>query len=169
MIAFKSKLFKSELIVLLLSLTVLILVLAGCSNNAQVSEDAQSIQTAQDASVIQQESSGFELISSGSTDEGSVSIDLKPIIVNNGRLLFEVYANTHSVDLSPYDLKKLTTLKFGGKVISPVEVPALSGHHTTGNLVFEVGNELETLESLGSFEVAISGVPNVEERNFKWG
>ena len=105
---------------------------------------------------------GFELKSSGTTSSGDVSIDLTPIEVGNDKLKVKISANTHSVDLSQFDLKEITTLEYNGKVIKPVSAPALSGHHNDGELVFN------TKEKIDSFTIKIRGIPNVEERVFKW-
>ena len=105
---------------------------------------------------------GFELKSSGTTSSGDVSIDLTPIEVGNDNLKVKISANTHSVDLSQFDLKEITTLEYNGKVIKPVSAPALSGHHNDGELVFN------TKEKIDSFTIKIRGIPSVEERVFKW-
>ena len=105
---------------------------------------------------------GFELKSSGTTSSGDVSIDLTPIEVGNDNLKVKISANTHSVDLSQFDLKEITTLEYNGKVIKPVSAPALSGHHNDGELVFN------TKEKVDSFTIKIRGIPSVEERVFKW-
>jgi len=103
---------------------------------------------------------GFETIGSGSTDQGEVSIELTPV---NGEKGFRVMiaANTHSVDLSQFDLRKITTLEYGGKEIQPIAAPDLSGHHSTGELVFDA-------EVPSGFTIRIRGIPKEEERVFTW-
>ena len=105
---------------------------------------------------------GFKNINTGTTDEGEVSIALKPNKVNEGKLVVSISANTHSVDLTPFDLKELTTLEFDDKKIKPLSAPKLSGHHASGELVFEVGKEIT------AFTIKIKGIPKVEERVFEW-
>ncbi|MBI4447943.1 hypothetical protein HY643_03105 [Candidatus Woesearchaeota archaeon] len=107
-------------------------------------------------------SQGFETKASGNTDEGNVGIDLTPEGVENGQLKVTIAANTHSVDLSQFDLKQITTLEYNGKSIKPSSAPSLSGHHVTDALVFDVGEETK------SFTITIKGIPKVEERVFKW-
>lgn len=100
-----------------------------------------------------------ETIISGGTGPGEVSIELTPQ-VREGKVEVAVAVNTHSVDLTQFDLKQLATLTAGGRDYKPVEAPVLSGHHTTGKMVFEVG-ELEQME------IVIRGVP-AGERVFRW-
>ena len=106
--------------------------------------------------------SGFKLIVSGSTSSGEVAVDLKPHKVSNGQLQVDIGVNTHSVSLEGFDLKEITTLEFSGKTIKPTSVPRLSGHHNSGTLVFDVGENIE------SFTIKIIGIPKVEERVFTW-
>ncbi len=106
--------------------------------------------------------SGFSSIDSGSTGPGDVSVELTPHDVTNGRLVVDVAVNTHSVDLSPFDLKQITTLEYNGKSIKPITAPSLGGHHNSGELIFEVEEEIN------SFKIKIKGIPKVEERVFNW-
>ena len=105
----------------------------------------------------------FQTITSGSTDPGSAQVDLTPESALNGQLKADFAINTHSVDLSQYDLVKITTLEYGGKKINPVSAPALQGHHTSGTLIFNVD------QNLNKFKITITGIPNVQERVFEWG
>ena len=114
------------------------------------------------AAASTDDGTGFKSINTGSTDTGDVSIELTPQKADNGQLKIKISANTHSVDLSQFDLKDITTLEYNGKVIKPVSAPALSGHHNDGELVFN------TKEKINSFTIKIRGIPNVEERVFKW-
>ena len=100
-----------------------------------------------------------ETIVSGGTGTGEVSIELTPENVG-GQLQVRVAVNTHSVDLTPFDLKQLATLTVGGRDYKPVEAPALGGHHTTGTMVFAVG--------AADFTIRIVGMPKVAERIFSW-
>ena len=106
--------------------------------------------------------SGFKMITSGDTETGNVQIDLAPAGFQNGQLKVDIAVNTHSVDLSKYDLKKITTLEYDGKKTAPISAPQLSGHHTSGTLIFNVGNEMN------AFKIKISGIPSIEERVFEW-
>lgn len=106
--------------------------------------------------------SSFKTISSGSTDSGDVSIELTPQNIENRKLNVEIAANTHSVDLSQFDLKKITTLEHNGKIIKPISAPVLNGHHSSGMVVFDVEEEIN------SFTIKIKGIPKIEERIFKW-
>lgn len=113
-------------------------------------------------SIETSDESSFKLISSGSTGPGEVAIDLKPHKVSNGQLQVDIGVNTHSVSLEEFDLKEITTFEFNGKSIKPISAPSLTGHHNSGTLVFDVGENIE------SFTIKIIGIPKVEERVFTW-
>ena len=113
-------------------------------------------------SNIPQNTGQFETITTGSTNPGEVEIGLTPHKVINGKLNVDIAANTHSVDLSPFDLTKIITLEYDGKKINPIEAPQLGGHHASGTLVFNVDQEVK------SFIITIIGIPKVEKRLFKW-
>ena len=74
----------------------------------------------------------------------------------------KIDVNTHIADLSKFDLKQLTTLEYNGKYIKPIDVPNLKGHHSSGILMFNVGDDIK------GFIIKIKGIPLVEERIFKW-
>ena len=101
-------------------------------------------------------------ISSGSTDEGDVSIVLTPINVAKGIIQIEVAVNTHSVDLSQFDLKKVITLEYQGKTFKPLSASTLSGHHSSGMITFDVGSGVD------GFTIKINGIPSAKERVFEW-
>ncbi|HLG24284.1 MAG TPA: hypothetical protein VI564_05135 [Candidatus Nanoarchaeia archaeon] len=99
----------------------------------------------------------------GNTGDGDVQIDVTSKGIVNGKLAFDFAANTHSVSLEQFDLKKLTSLSFNGKDYAPIAAPALSGHHNSGELVFDL-NDVPN-----NFKIVIKGIPSVEERVFEWG
>lgn len=105
---------------------------------------------------------GINSITTGTTDTGDVAVELTPLGFFDGRLRVQIAVNTHSVDLSPFDLQQITTLETGGKVIKPIEAPALSGHHSSGELVFDVDKTPQ------KFTISIKGIPQIEERVFMW-
>jgi len=104
----------------------------------------------------------FKTISTGSTEMGDVLIELTPKFVSNQNMVMNINANTHSVDLSQFDLVKITTLEYDGKIIKPTSVLNLGGHHSSGEIAFKVEKEIK------SFKVKIKGIPNIEERIFEW-
>ncbi len=104
----------------------------------------------------------FKAISSGSTEPGDVSMELTPLGIKDGRLQVSIVANTHSVDLSQFDLKEIAELESAGKKTKPVSAPVLSGHHASGLLEFDIDNPVK------SFVIRIVGIPKVEERIFEW-
>ncbi len=95
------------------------------------------------------------------SDMESVTIDLTPVTVNENEIIFNIGVNTHSVDLSAYDLKALAILSYSGKNVKPSGAPALSGHHNSGVLSFAVDEEP------ASFAVTIINLP-AGERAFTW-
>lgn len=105
----------------------------------------------------------FGTKSTGSTNQGDVLIELTPAL-NNGRLEVKIAANTHSVDLSQFELKEITTLQTNKNTLKPISAPKISGHHATGIIVFEVNKK----EIEKGFTVTILGIPVVEERIFIW-
>ncbi len=105
---------------------------------------------------------GYKSIDSGSTGSGDVSIELTPLGIEDNQFKVEVAVNTHSVDLSQFNLKEITTLEYNGKSVNPVSAPGLDGHHSSGEIVFDIGEETD------SFTIKIKGIPKVEERVFAW-
>ena len=97
------------------------------------------------------------------TSQGEATIDLTPRGFKDNKLNVDIIVNTHTIDLSNYDLSKLVRLYYKGKSYSPIEAPNLKGHHVSGVLVFSIDNEPK------EFSIIIEGIPNVEERRFEWG
>lgn len=97
----------------------------------------------------------------GSLDDGDVEIQLTPFIKGK-RLTVKVGMNTHSVNLGDFDLAKITTLEYGGKIINPVEAKKPRGHHSYGSVIFDVEEELN------SFKIRISGIPKEQNRVYEW-
>lgn len=77
--------------------------------------------------------------------------------------VFEVAMDTHSVELSDYDLAQLAVLKDGsGNAHLPVSwTPSGSGHHVSGVLKFE---NFQT----DKLTLTLRNVAEVEERVFSW-
>src|SRR3989344_6768574 len=82
-----------------------------------------------------QPTTNFETKSTGSTGNEDVQIDLTPYESGN-QLTLKLTANTHSVDLSQFNLKEMVTLEAEGETYKPSSSPSLSGHHASGNLMF---------------------------------
>lgn len=104
----------------------------------------------------------FQSVLSGTTESGDVAIEITPQNIDNGKISFLISANTHSVDLSQFDLKKITFLEYDGNSITPIETPLLEGHHTSGLIVFNIE------DNINSFKIKIKGIPKIEERIFSW-
>lgn len=104
----------------------------------------------------------FQPIISGSTDTGDVSIELTPKRISNKAVEVDIAANTHSVDLSQFDLKQITTMEYGGKSVKPTSAPRLEGHHVSGKFVFN------TDKNINRFKIIIEGIPQINNRVFEW-
>jgi hypothetical protein len=105
----------------------------------------------------------FESVLIGTTEQGDVALELTPTKMNDGTLSVDVSANTHSVDLSSFDLMNIILLEYGGKKITPLSAPQLNGHHTYGTVVFDV-DDFETT----SFTIIVENIPQIEQRVFRW-
>lgn len=130
--------------------TFALLIIAGCSNK--------------DSTILKQDILQLPIQSetkaTGSTETGDVLIELTPRAIDNGKLEVDIAANTHSVDLAQFDLKEITTLSFNGKELKPISAPSLTGHHSSGTLVFNVGANIE------SYTITITNIPLIEIRTF---
>ena len=89
-------------------------------------------------------------------------------------LAFEVYLNTHSVNLLAYQMEKLSYLRDdSGKKYPALEWEPISesSHHRSGILKFsnldENGDFIITSSSK-SIELVIKGLAGIEERSFRW-
>ncbi|MBS3149462.1 hypothetical protein J4455_02090 [Candidatus Woesearchaeota archaeon] len=71
-------------------------------------------------------------------DGDEVTITLQPQSYSNGKFNVEFSINTHSVELSQFNLKEIVTLEYDGKSFKPFSAPELSGHHSSGIFTFEV-------------------------------
>ncbi len=104
----------------------------------------------------------FNSISTGSLGSGDTLLVLTPATIDKERLVLKFEVNTHSVRLSGFDLKQITTLEYKGKKLTPVKASRMGGHHSSGTIEFKTGEEL------GSFIIRIKEIPNVKERVFEW-
>ena len=113
------------------------------------------------AQGTKEEQHAYKTIMTGSTDAGDVAIELTPLGIKDGFLSVQLSANTHAVDLSQFDLTKITVLEVNGQKIAPSSAPALQGHHASGTLDFKG-------VPAGPFSIAIIGIPQVEARRYTW-
>ena len=88
----------------------LIIAFSGCNKN--IAEETQNIEA--------EKNQVFKTIATGSTQTNDVLIGLTPARIENNRLEINFVANTHSVDLSQFDLMKITTLSYDNKQIKPI-------------------------------------------------
>ncbi len=153
----KETLFLAAIVVLILSVVALLLY----QNLRVVPTTTTATSTISQETLSQQkgETTAFATKSS-SSDE--VSIDITPKGIQNNVAVFAIGVNTHTVDLSSFDLKKVTTLIVDGEKFSPLSAIVLTGHHNQGELTFAVDSLPET------FTIIIQGIPENEERIFSW-
>ena len=97
------------------------------------------------------------------TSQGEATIDITPKIIENGKFVFSIALNTHSVSLENYNLMELTTLNYNGKSVKPISALKLAGHHNNGEISFDVGNDKPE-----NFKITINSIPDIEERVFEW-
>lgn len=143
---------------LILAIVILLLIVSCKVNNNQIVENTD----VSNPNNLGNVSMGYETKSSGDTSDGSASITLTPLEINDDTLVMQIEMNTHSVDLSKFDLKEITILEYDGNKINPIEGPSLSGHHSSGNLVFNTDKKLK------EYKVTIQGIPSIETRVFEW-
>lgn len=138
--------------ILIVAMMGIVLLASGCTNNNNTTNDnSKNIEN-------EHSSLNFEMQSS----ESVVAIDLTPKEFENGKLYVDISVNTHSIDLTQFDLTKLVKLEYASNSIFPESAPKLSGHHTSGTLIFDTGKELK------SFKIIVKGIPDIKERIFEW-
>lgn len=71
------------------------------------------------------------------SSRGDISFDLTPRVTDDGQLVVDLGANTHSGDLADLDLEALVSLVVDGESRRPVAATALGGHHSTGTVTFD--------------------------------
>jgi len=101
-------------------------------------------------------------LTTGTTDQGDVSISLTPQGVKDGTFVVAFAVNTHSVDLSVFDLTQIVTLEYDGKKIAPVSAPRMNGHHVNGVMVFTLKKAPE------QFKITMAEIPLQEKRVYQW-
>jgi len=144
-------------------LLVLSIFIVGCTSNASNSLDGNKNNNGDNNKNNRNiETNIFKTVSTGSLDSGDASVDLTPRGMENEKFAVDFSINTHSVDLSQFDLMQITVLEYDGKAIKPISAPALTGHHNSGTLIFDTGKEIR------NFRITIKGIPAVEERVFEW-
>lgn len=136
--------------IFLFSFIALVLIIAGCNTNTNFGNDANA------------EPVVYETKSSGSLQTGDVLIEMTPVGIKNGKFEIGISANTHSVDLAQFDLMQQTVLEYGNKEAKPISAPTLSGHHTSGTLIFSLNQQP------ANFQIIINNIPAIEKRIFEW-
>jgi hypothetical protein len=95
------------------------------------------------------------------TSQGEVVLEVQPRW-EEGVLLFEITANTHTVELGGVDLLKSTRLLMGADTLAPVSAGSFKGHHASVTVRFEIRNRPE------KFDLEIRDVPDVPVRVLRW-
>ncbi len=157
MVMKKETLFLVAIIALVLSVAALLVYQNLRASSTATTATSTALQNTRSQST--EEATAFATKSSNS---GEVSIDITPKDIQKGVAVFAIGVNTHTVDLSPFDLKKLTTLVINGEKFTPLSAPELIGHHNQGEMTFAVTSLPET------FTIVIQGIPENQERVFSW-
>ena len=95
------------------------------------------------------------------TSEGEVTLEVWPKW-QDGALVVEVRANTHSVDLSGVKLEDQIRLTVDHTEIIPTQAGSLGGHHAVATLVFPLEKRPDF------FTIRIQNVPDVPLRILTW-
>ena len=82
---------------------------------------------------------------------GDVTVELRPEL-KKGKLVVSFAANTHTENLSGFDLAESAVLEYAGKRVAPSRADRLRGHHAFGKMEFEVAG------SLRDFRIVITGI-----------
>lgn len=135
---------------------IIIIILAAVAGTAIA---LNGIGMKQEAWAFDSHSFGTKL--TGSTGSGDALVALTPKIDSN-RLVVKFHINTHSVRLSQFDLKNITTLEYKSKIRKPIKASRIGGHHSSGTIVFDAEEEIS------SFTIRIKGIPSVNERIYEW-
>ena len=85
---------------------------------------------------------------------------------------FQVKLDTHTADLSQFDLKNSVTLRNdAGAAVRPLDPKALGGHHAEGELSFpatDAGGRAVVGESTRYLELVVVNLAGVPERVLRW-
>lgn len=103
--------------------------------------------------------------------QGMVSVEVTPINLGmpGDTLIFEVFMNTHSVDLS-MDLAQLATLTTDSGLVIPASMwdAPRGGHHVSGKLTFPaIKDGAPIFNEVTSFTLQIRNV-DADLRTFEW-
>lgn len=103
------------------------------------------------------------LLSTGNLGYENALVELEPKSNDDGRLIFTMYVNTHSVSFEYFDLQSSTFLEVNGKTYTPSSVPTLYSHHNEGDLIFDIGEAVST-----DVKITIENMAGEEKREFVW-
>ena len=85
---------------------------------------------------------------------------------------FQVKLDTHTADLSQFDLKNSVTLRNdSGAAVRPLDPKALGGHHAEGELAFPATDSAGRAvvgESTRYLELVVTNVAGIPERVLRW-
>jgi len=102
--------------------------------------------------------------STGTTNPGDVEITLTPYIGGKEVIIAAAF-NTHSVDLSAFDIRQAAVLQYQTKVYSPTSASPLQGHHGSGEIIFKTDLLIKEDKE---FTVTLTGIPLIQERKYSW-
>ena len=141
-------------------LLAIVFAVQGCSSKEK--EPGESGSAVQNGSSPKISLKHLEAVSTGSMDADGVVVDIQPLEFKDEKLTVRFKANTHTGNLTDYDLGELTALHFDGRTLKPSSAERLSGHHSAAIVEFEIGSMPE------AFSITVAGIGNVKERVFEW-
>jgi hypothetical protein len=136
------------------------LFLKDTGNNAGITLEASA-----EKNLDQTAERSFGPKTTGSMGAGDVVIELTPQPVDKNLLAVNFSINSHSVSLSRFDLKDITVLEHEEHVFKPVKASRIGGHHSSGVIVFDVGDKVGNKDG---FRIRLRGIPDVQERVYEW-
>lgn len=95
--------------------------------------------------------------------EGAVTVTAKIADKHDGVVVFDFFLNTHSVNLTDFDIQDNVVLISGRNTFKPTEwvENGGSGHHRNGKLVF-------TAPVQGEIELVVFNLAGIRERKLTW-
>ncbi|RHW38883.1 hypothetical protein D1B31_12930 [Neobacillus notoginsengisoli] len=138
------------------------------NNVGQEGPETAIAQRVQESNEQRPDVQGTESPLSKTDAQGAVTIraSILPEESGDGKLTFEILMNTHSVDLSQYNLAEMATISSGGK-----ELPASfewktdgqDSHHMKGMLVWTGTVSLDK-----DLKLVLKDIGNIPEKRFFW-
>lgn len=151
-------------------------------NSLDVNNNQEDIKTFNEPNELEQEQN-FEIENNQINEQlekkdtqGEVTVTVKflnPILQDEDYLNFEVYLNTHSIELDKYNLGEMTTLFIGSdtKITEGIIWETVGGgHHISGTLKVPKQYNGEKINYVDAdfIELEVRDLSGIDSRKFKW-